>query len=176
MARGLARPYSYPAWLKPRFAPLTVKNHLATLKSYFRFWKIPLDVDLPRHACVVYHNRDLRKEEVRQILTFASPRDRVMFLVMAESGMRVETVVYLRYGQIKEDFEAKRVPLKVSLPSSTLKDHVGDRWAFIGEDGFKELAQYLERRLPLKDDDYVFESEKEGRVVGEQFSPASARN
>jgi uncharacterized coiled-coil protein SlyX len=50
---------------------------------------------------------------------------------------------------------------------------VGDRWTFLGEDGFRELQNYLARRLPLNDNDFVFRSEKEGRVKGEQFSAAS---
>jgi len=165
---------AFNTWLRNRgFAPLTIKNHLATLRSFFSYWDIPLKVELPKHPCVVYHNRDLTKEEVRQILTFASPRDRVIWLVMAESGMRVETAVNLKYWQIKEDFEAQRVPMRILLPSESLKDHVGDRWTFIGEDGYRELRNYLQKRLPLKDDDYVFTSEKEGKVKGEQFSPAS---
>lgn len=128
---------------------------------------------MPKRACVVYHNRDLTRDEIRQILTFASPRYRVIWLIMAESGMRAETAVNLRYWQIKEDFEAKRIPMRIILPSSSLKDHVGDRFTFIGEDGFQELSEYLKRRLPLKDDDYVFASEKAGKVKGEQFSVAS---
>lgn len=164
---------AFNTWLKPKFAPLTAKNHLSVVKSFLRYWKIPLDVDLPRHACVLYHNRDLKREELKQILTFASARDRVMWLVMAESGMRTDNAVHTKYWQIKEDFEAKRVPMRIMLPSSTLKDHVGDRWTFIGEDGFRELQSYLERRLPLKDDDFVFASEKAGLVKGEQFSDAS---
>ena len=159
--------------IKRKYAPLTVKNFLATLKSFFRFWDIPVTVRLPRHACVIYHNKDLTKDEIRQILTFASPRDRVIWLVMAESGMRAETAVNLKYWQIKEDFEAERIPMKILLPSESLKDHVGDRWTFIGEDGYRELRNYLERRLPLEDDDYVFASEKQGRVKGEQFTGAS---
>lgn len=154
-------------------APLTVKNFMATVRSFFKYWDIPLKVELPKRACVVYHNRDLTRDEIRQILTFASPRDRVIWLVMAESGMRAETAVNLRYWQIKEDFEAKRIPMRIILPSSSLKDHVGDRFTFIGEDGFRELSEYLKRRLPLKDDDYVFASEKAGKVKGEQFSVAS---
>ncbi|MBS7616421.1 tyrosine-type recombinase/integrase [Candidatus Bathyarchaeota archaeon] len=165
---------SFYSWLKKKgFAPLTAKNHLATLRSFFSYWDIPLKVELPRHSYVMYHNRDLTKEEVRQILTFASARDRVIFLVMAESGMRVETTVNLKYWQIKEDFEAQRIPMKILLPSESLKDHVGDRWTFIGDDGYRELRNYLQRRLPLEDDDYVFASEKEGKVKGEQFTPAS---
>lgn len=171
---------AYTPWLNnaqtpqkaKRFAPLSVKDHLSTAKSFISYWKIPLDVDLPKHACVIYHNRDLKKEEFKQILTFASPRDRVIYLILGESGMRVENVVNLKYWQIKDDFEAKRVPMKILLPSSTLKDHVGDRWTFIGEDGFTALSDYLARRTP-KDEEYVFKSEKQGKVRGEQFSTAS---
>jgi integrase len=150
-----------------------MKNHLVAVRSFLGFWKIPLDVDLPKHACVIWHNRDLKKEEIKQILTFASARDRVIWLVMAESGMRADTAVNLKYWQIREDFEAKRVPMKSLLPSSVLKDHVGDRWTFLGEDGFRELSDYLQRRMPLEKDDFVFASEREGKVKGEQFSPAS---
>jgi integrase len=165
---------AFYTWLKKKgFAPLTIKNHLAVIRSFFRYWDIPLKVELPRHSYVVYHNRDLTKEELRQILTFASPRDRVIWLVMAESGMRVETAVNLRYWQIKEDFEAQRVPMRILLPSESLKDHVGDRWTFIGEDGYRELKNYLQKRMPLEDNDFVFASEKEGKVKGEQFTPAS---
>jgi hypothetical protein len=92
---------------------------------------------------------------------------------MVESGLRVDNAVHLQYWQIKEDFEAKRVPMKIMLSSSSLKDHVGDRWSFVGEDAFNELQKYLQRRLPLGDDDFIFLSEKQGRVKGEQFSAAS---
>lgn len=164
---------AFNTWLKPKFASLTVKNHLVAVKSFLNYWKIPLDVPLPKHSCVTFHNRDISKEEVKQILTFASARDRVIWLVMAESGMRSDNAVNLRYRQIKEDFEAHRVPMRILLPSVTLKAHVGDRSTFIGEDGFRELSSYLSRRLPLKDDDFVFVTEKQGRVKGEQFTAGS---
>jgi len=164
----------FNSYLKRKgLAPLSIKNFMATLKSFFRFWNIPINISLPRRACVIYHNRDLTREEIKQILTFANPRDRVIWLIMAESGMRAETAINLKYWQIKEDFEAKRIPMRIILPSSSLKDHVGDRFTFIGEDGFKELSEYLKRRLPLRDDDYVFAPEKPGKVKGEQFSVAS---
>jgi len=165
---------AFGSWLKlkTRFAPLTVKNHLAVVKSFLKFWKIPLDVDIPRHAAVIYHNRDLRREEVKQILTFATPRDRVIWLVMTESGMRESTAVNMKFWQIKEDFSAARIPMKILLPSSEIKDHVGDRWTFVGEDGFGELKAYLQGKT-LQDDNYVFASERQGQCKREQFSAAS---
>jgi len=164
---------SYHTVIKKKYAPLSVKNYLTVVKSFLSFWNIPIKVELPRRACVIYHNRDLSREEIKQILTFASPRDRAIWLVMAESGMRGGTAVNLKYWQIRDDFEAARLPMKILLPSSSLKDHVGDRWTFIGEDGFRELKEYLKPRMPLQDDDYVFASEKKGRVKGDQFSVAS---
>jgi integrase len=163
---------AFNTWLKPKYAPMSVKNHLVGLKSFLRYWDIPLKVELPKHSYVVYHNRDIKQEELKKILTFASARDRVIWLVMAESGMRPDNAVNLKCAQIKEDFEASRVPMKIMLHSSVLKDHVGDRWTFIGEDGFRELKAYLQGKK-LKDDDYVFASERQGQCKGEQFSQAS---
>jgi integrase len=163
---------SYGTWLKSKFAPITVKNHLTAIKSFLKYWDVPLKVDLPKHSCVVFHNRDIRKDELKRILTFASARDRVIWIVMAESGMRADNAVNLRYGQIKEDFEAARVPMRIMLPSSSLKDHVGDRWTFIGYEGYRELVDYLQGKK-LKSDDYVFASERQGKCKTEQFSPGS---
>jgi Phage integrase family len=164
---------SFQVYSKKRYASLTDRQFRAIIKSFLRYWKIPLDVDLPKHPFVTYHNRDIKKEEIKLILNNATPRDRVLYLLLVESGLRTETAINLKYWQIKEDFESKKIPMRILLPSSTLKDHVGDRWSFIGEDGFKELSEYLRLRPDLKDDDYVFASEKKGLVKGSQFSPAS---
>lgn len=164
---------SYTTYLKPRYASLSIKNFLSVPKSFFSFWKIPLDVELPRHPCVLWHNRDLTKEIIRQILNRASQRNRTIWLLMAESGLRGNTAINLRYWQIKEDFEKGTVPMRILTPSESLKDHVGDRWSFVGEDGFKALKEYLEPRLPLKDQDYVFISENPEKMKGEQFTVAS---
>lgn len=164
---------SYATYIKPRYAPLSQKVFLTVPKSFFTFWKIPIDVNLPRHPCVLYHNQDLTKDQLRLILSKASQRDRAIFLLMAESGLRANTVVALKYWQIKQDYEKGMVPLRILTPASEIKDHVGDRWSFIGEDGVKTLREYLEPRMPLKDQDYVFATKKPSRVKGEQFTEAS---
>jgi integrase len=156
-----------------RYTQLSQKLFLTVPKSFFHFWKIPLDVELPRHPSVRYHNRDLEKEQLRLILSKASQRDHAIFLMMAESGLRANTVINLKWWQIQNDYEKDLIPLRILTPSSTLKDHVGDRWSFIGEDGVKALREYLKPRLPLKAEDYVFASEKPGRMKGEQFTEAS---
>ena len=164
---------SYTTYIKPRYAPLSLKAFLTVAKSFFNFWKIPIDVQLPRHTYVLWHNRDLTKEIIKQILSKASQRNRTIWLLMAESGLRGNTAINLRYWQIKEDFEKATVPMRILTPSESLKDHVGDRWSFVGEDGFKALKEYLEPRMPLKDHDFVFTSENPEKMKGEQFTVAS---
>jgi hypothetical protein len=164
---------SFNTWMKPKFAPMTCKNLMSTLKSFCRYWNIPLTVDLPNRPCVIYHNRDLTREEIKQLTSFASARDRVIYIVMVESGLRVGTAVRVKYWQIKEEFEKGRVPMRIVLPASEVKDRVGDRWAFIGDEGYAALKEYLARRMPLTDNSFVFASEKQGKVIGDQFSPAS---
>ena len=158
-----------------KYTPLTIKTYLSVPKSFFRCYKILLDVNLPKHrqTYVIFHNRDLPKAIIRKIVNTASQRNRVIFLMEAESGLRADTIINLKYWQIKQDFEKEVVPMRILTPRSTIKYHVADRWSFVGEDGFKELKDYLEPRMPLKDDDFVFASEKPEKMKGEQFTVAS---
>lgn len=165
---------AFSSWLESRnLAPFTRKNMLVAVKSYLKYWKIPLDVDLPKHPYVLYHNRDLSREQIRLIFSRANSRDRTIWLMMAESGLRPGTAITLKYWQIQDDFEKNITPMMILTPAESLKDHVGDRWSFIGEDGVKALREYLKPRLPLKPQEYVFISEKPGLMKGEQFSAAS---
>jgi len=158
-----------------KYTPLTIKTYLSVPKSFFSCYKILLDVNLPRHrqTYVIFHNRDLPKAIIRKIVNTASQRNRVIFLMEAESGLRADTIINLKYWQIKQDFEKEVVPMRILTPRSTIKYHVADRWSFVGEDGFKELKDYLEPRMPLRDNDFVFASEKPEKMKGDQFSVAS---
>lgn len=164
---------SFTSMLKKKYPPLSQRSILTAPKSFFKKWKIPLDVDLPKRAYVTYHNRDLTKPIIRQIISKASQRNRTIYLILAESGLRTGTVVELKYWQIKKDFEAGITPMQILTPSSEIKYHVGDRWSFIGEEAEKALRIYLSPRLPLKDGDYLFQSEKPHFSKGKQFGASS---
>jgi integrase len=165
---------AFNTWLKKKeYAPFSMKNFLVVVKSFVGYWKIPLDVDLPRHPYVIYHNRDLTKEDIRLILSRGTPRDRVIWLIMAESGLRANTAITIKYWQIKDDLEKDIIPMRVLTPAESLKDHVGPRWSFLGEDGARALKEYLKPRMPLKEDDYIFLSERPQRMKGDIFTVAS---
>ena len=102
-------------------------------------------------------------------------RNRAAWLMLAESGLRPDTVTNIRWWWIREDFQAERMPMRINIPQQFVKDKVGDRWSFIGEDGFRALKEYLKPRLPFQDDDYVFvrEPPKPRKKRPMQYTPIS---
>jgi len=167
---------AYYYGLDDDYAPTTRKSTVTPVISYFKHNKIPIEPDISDRIYVKYHNRDISKEEIQRILEYASLRDRAFFLVMAESGQRPYTLVQLRYKHIKEDFEARKIPMKIDLPAELIKDRVGHRFTFIGEDALARLKAYLRPRLPLKDDDLIFAPLRKGRMKGNFLSPEAFGN
>lgn len=131
-----------------RLTPNARKAKLSAVKSFYHHNKIPVEADIKERTYVVNHNRAITKQEIVRILEHASLRDKCFFLTMLESGQRPQTLCLLRYRNIKTDFEANRVPMKIDLESEILKDNVSKRFTFIGEDGFRVLKEYLAPRMP----------------------------
>jgi integrase len=159
----------YFAYVKGKYTPLSVKRTMSVVMSFLHAFDVPLKPVRIRYPYVVYHNRDITKEEVKQILENTDVRNRAIFLMLYESGMRPTTLVNLRWKHIKGDFG--NVPMKIELTSDILKCRVTQRFTFIGEDGFKALKTYLAARLPLKDNDFIFTPEKGGR---QQLTPQAS--
>ena len=166
----------YRAYLKSKgVTNMNLRVTLAIISSYLKkgCGIKGVDVSIPRASYVEYHNRDITKEEIRKILEHASLRDKCFFLMMVESGLRPATLLQLKYKHIKEDYEAGRIPMKINLPSSILKDRVGDRFTFIGEDGYKVLKEYLSLRKHIDDEDLIFQPQREDKDRNEMLSTAA---
>lgn len=63
----------------------------------------------------------------------ASPILRSPILTPAESGMRVGSAVQIRYGDIKQDFEANAIPMAIRLRGRITKTGL-PYWAFVLDD------------------------------------------
>jgi integrase len=165
----------YTIWLKHHHAPATVKNYLAIIQSFFKTAKVPIEVDIPKRAYTTYPKQNLKRKTLQLIISRSTVRNRAIWLMLAESGLRPYTVTQIRWWWIKEDYLAGRVPMMIRVPQQFVKDNVGDRWSFIGSDGYDALREYLEPRLPLQDDDYVFvrEPPKPKKKRARRYVPGS---
>lgn len=139
------------------FAPMSRRSYVTPVISFFKAFKIPVDVDIRDRMYVKYPNRDIIKSEIKRILEHSSIREKTFYLMMLESGQRPNTLVQLRYKHIKEDFENNLVPMKIEIPVELLKDRVGNRFTFIGQNGFDSLKEYLSLRKELNNDDLIFQ-------------------
>lgn len=145
--------------------------------SFFKNNKIPVEPELKGRLYVKYHNRDLQREEIKRILDHTRCiRDKVYFLMLAESGARPYTLVQLRYKHIKDEFEKGNIPMKIELPAEIVKDRVGNRWTFIGEDCYNLLKEYLSSRQPLDDESLIFAPEVEARMKHAFLRPETFNN
>jgi len=157
----------YFADLKGIYAPGTINLSISIIISYLHAFDIPVKRIRLKHAFVTYHNRDIKKDEIREILQHSDVRNRAAYMILYESGMRPDTLRKLRWRHVKEEFLSHKVPMKIELTQDILKCRVSERWAFIGEEGVTALKTYLTTRLPLEGDDYLFEKEKtQGRQLG----------
>ena len=151
-------------------ASKTKHNKAYVAISFFKHHKIPIDdVDIPKNSYITYHNRDMTKEEIRKVLEHSGLRERTFDLMMSESGLRPNTLVQLKYRDIREDFEANRIPMKINIRPEILKDRIEGRFTFIGIDAFNSLKEYLSTRN-IGDDDYIFQK-KSSRYNTEYICP-----
>jgi len=153
-------------------APCTIGSRVAIAKSFFKYNDLPLGyVTVPRMR-VVYHNRDITHEEIKLILNASRPRERAYYTIMAQSGLRPETICNLRLKHIKEDLVNNRVPCRIEIPEEIAKGKYHAYFTFIGEEAVKHLKAYLNTGPQLNNEDFLFA--KEG--TKDQTNPKSLSN
>ena len=139
-----------------QLSPNTIHSGTTAVKSFFKYNDLPLGHVPMAQQRVLYHNRDITKEEIKLILDASRPREKAFYIIMAQSGLRPHTISHLKDKHIKEDFEKKIIPCKIDVPQEIAKGQYHSYFTFIGEEGVKYLRAYLNTRPNLKDDDYLF--------------------
>ena len=140
-------------------APSTISSRVGILKSFFKYSNLPLGFIPMVKARLLYHNRDIIHEEIKLILDTSRPRERAFYAIMAQSGLRPNTICNLKYENIKEDFEKNRIPCKIEIPQEIAKGKYHSYFTFIGEEAVKYLHSYLVVRPKIYDEEFLFVNE-----------------
>ena len=131
----------------------SIKVMVGAVKSFYKYDDLPLGHIPQAMNGIVYHNRDITKEEIVQIMAQVKPREKAFFAVMAQSGLRPHTIKQLRLKHL-EDFE--RVPCKIEIPQELAKGKYGSYVTFIGPGAAKYLKLYFATRENLTPDSLLF--------------------
>jgi len=140
------------------YAPASISATLNTVRSFFKYNDLPLGFVPSGSNLIEFHNRDIMKEEVVEILNVANVRDRAFFCVLVQSGLRPATVANLRIGDVEGILEENTpIPCKITVRQENTKGKFQGYFSFIGKEAVSNLKDYLKtRNKSLIADDYVF--------------------
>lgn len=131
----------------------SIKVTVAAVQSFFKYHDLPLGFIPVAKDIIEFHNRDIAKEEIQVILRASLPRDRAFYAVMAQSGIRPDTLCHLKLKHIEQSEE---LPWKITVPQKDAKGKFGAHFTFIGEDAVRHLKAYWAMRRNLTPESYVF--------------------
>jgi len=66
--------------------------------------------------------------------------------MLIESGLRIGTLLQLRYKAVREDFEKQLIPCRVIVEREQTKGQTHDYYSFIGKNSVAYLSAYLNER------------------------------
>ncbi len=131
----------------------SIRVMVGTIKSFYKYTDLPLGHIPHAMGDCVYHNRDISKEEIVQIMTGVKIREKAFFAVMAQSGLRPFTIKQLKLKHL-EEFD--KIPCKIEVPKEIAKGKYGRYVTFIGSDAIKYIKQYLATRKDLTAESLLF--------------------
>jgi integrase len=131
-------------------APSSLKTMVAYLESFLRFngldAKISDRVNWPRIR-KWYASESPKPEEVAKMIDLAPTlRDKAMIAILATSGLRIGTVLQLKYKHVMEDLEANRIPCMIRVDADITKGKYASYITFMNEEAVYYLRLYLEQR------------------------------
>jgi len=127
-------------------APATLSVTFSRIKSFFKVNGIELGLANKYGFRVKCRDRAPTPEEVQRLIEVADLREKAMIAVLATSGMRIGTLVKLKYKHVKDDLEAGRVPLHIHVEAEITKGKYADYDTFLNEEAVHYLKLYLEHR------------------------------
>lgn len=162
---------------RQEYTKSSVRVMVASIKSFFKYNDLPLAYIPVARAKVVYHNRDITKEEITNILKIARPRDRAFFCISAQTGLRPHTICELKLKHIQPDFDENTIPCKINVPAEIAKGEYRDFFTFMGSESVQHLRDYLKKRPDLNLESYLFtqhgtEKKLDRRTMSHRFRDA----
>lgn len=155
------------------YANKTVVLYVAAVQSFFKYNDLPLG-HVPRgSAFITFHNRDLTKQEILDVLSISKPREKAFFTIMLQSGLRPQTICQLRIKHLQPDLKDGLIPCMITVPKDLAKGKYRAYFTFIGSEAVKYLENYLKTRANLTDESLLFS--KYGSETAIEYSNPSHR-
>jgi len=127
-------------------APKTINTYISAVKTWLAVNNIDIGKVMFPRRYVKYVDRAPTPEELQKMLEVANLHEKVIISILATSGVRISTLVGLKYKHIKQDFEKGIVPCAIYVPAELNKGKYCDYVTFMNEEACKYLREYLDLR------------------------------
>lgn len=157
------------------YAVGSITTLVSAVRSFFKYNDLPLGYIPTAKAHVTYHNRDIKREEIKMVLAASSVRDRAFYSLMVQAGLRPGTIAELRMKHIEPDLSKGVIPCAIHVPAEISKGKFGAYFTFAGPEAVAYLKAYLSTRSKIKPDDYLFLSRSNLKVLRGSLTNIFAR-
>jgi len=148
---------------KKGVSPKRAHSITGAIRGFYKTNGFPLTLKIPRPTTLKKNYKlQLRADDVKKLVDHAPTlRDKVIILMLFQSGMDVSTLCSLDYGDVARGLEKGECP----LPIRVVRKKEGIEYTtFLGKDGVDALNAYLhkrrERRGAIKHTDPLFIKER----------------
>lgn len=128
------------------YAPISLRMRQGYVVSVFRVNGLSLKPQSRYAVRVRYKGRAPTAEELCHLIEVAGLRGRAMIAMLATGGFRIGTLLKLKYGHVKADLEAGRVPVHIHVGAEITKGKYADYDTFINDEAVHYLRLYLKAR------------------------------
>lgn len=122
---------------------VATKYH-APLKSFYNYNDVPLKLRTPKHT--MRRREPHTTEQIKALMNIGDVRERATMMLLKDSGMSREDAVQVKYGSIKNEFEANKEVVHIK----TVRQKEAIQYdTFIGSNAIEHLKAYLNYRRTL---------------------------
>jgi integrase len=146
---------------KEGYSPATQQIAVNAIKSFFKYNNLPLNYIATGRKFVTYHNRDIRKEEIEEIIKIAEPREKAFYGLMVQSGLRPNEICNLKIENLEKLLDENTpIPCLIKINQEQTKGQYSEYFTFTAKESIYYLKEYLKRRKqPLKPEEHLFTKE-----------------
>jgi integrase len=128
------------------------------IRSFFKYNSLPLNFMPAIRVEIENHNRDIQRNEIAEIIRNAEYRERAFFSLIAQTGLRPETLTKLRIRDIEDIMENYTpIPCLIKVGKEATKGKYKEYFTFAPKESVTYLKEYLKtRKTPVNEDSYVF--------------------
>ncbi len=139
---------------KKELAPLTIKNRMTSICSFYKSYNIQLPV-IPKSTTKakpqLKRKKIPTKEDIREVLKFCDPLERAIVLVGVSSGLAVTDISNLRISDFTEGYDKETGITTLHLIRQKMNYEF---YTFLSPEASRAIQDYLEYRdRPGKNED-----------------------